>query len=36
MLKKMSIIILALVLGLFSYQAFAVAMQKDGSTVEPQ
>ena len=36
MLKKMSIIILALVLGLFSYQAFAVAMQKDDSTVEPQ
>lgn len=36
MLKKISIVILALVLGLFSYQTFAVAMQKDDSTMEPQ
>ena len=36
MLKKMSIVILVLVLGLFPYQTLAVAMQKDNSTVEPQ
>ena len=36
MLKKMTAVILALVLGLISCQAFALKTQKDDNAVEPQ
>ena len=36
MLKKMTAVILALVLGLISCQAFALETQKDDNAVEPQ
>lgn len=36
MLKKMTAVILSLVLALISYQAFALGLQKDNNVAEPQ